>query len=92
MICRARTMRPPNAWPMAWWPRHTPSIGTLPAKARTASSETPASSGVHGPGEMTMRSGRMSRRPAAPASSLRTTLTSAPSSPRYCTRFQVNES
>ncbi len=42
---------------MDWWPRHTPSIGSLPAKYLMASREMPASVGVHGPGETTMRSG-----------------------------------
>ena len=53
MTRSARTTLPPNAWPIAWWPRHTPRIGTLPGEALAISrSEMPASSGVHGPGEM----------------------------------------
>ena len=48
---------PPNAWAIAWWPRHTPSVGT-PASGirRTSSSVMPASLGVQGPGETTQRS------------------------------------
>ena len=47
----------PHAWTSAWWPRHTPRVG-IPAsgKRRTASSEMPASLGVHGPGETITRS------------------------------------
>jgi len=37
--------------------RHTPRIGSLPAKRLIAGTEMPASFGVHGPGEITMRSG-----------------------------------
>ena len=43
----------------------------------------PASSGVPGPGEITMRSGRRARASSTLSASLRTTFTSAPSSPRY---------
>src|SRR6218665_2164201 len=43
--CRARTMVPPNAAPMLWWPRHTPRIGSLPAKCPIAGTEMPASAG-----------------------------------------------
>ena len=35
----ARRTRPPKAAPMHWWPRHTPSTGRRPAKARMASSD-----------------------------------------------------
>ena len=48
----ARTTLPPNTSTMDWWPRHTPSTGILPAKARIMSIDTPASYGVPGPGEM----------------------------------------
>ena len=41
--------------------RHTPRTGTFPAKWRMSSMLMPASCGVHGPGETTMRSGRRSR-------------------------------
>ena len=42
-ICTwARTMRPPSAAPMAWWPRQTPRMGSLPMKARIASTQMPA--------------------------------------------------
>src|SRR5262245_42375459 len=53
----ARTTLPPNACPIDWCPRHTPKMGNRPARSRTQGSETPASFGVHGPGEMTMPSG-----------------------------------
>ena len=38
---------------MHWCPRQTPRMGMLPAKARIAATETPASFGVQGPGEIT---------------------------------------
>ena len=47
----ARVTVPPKAAPMAWCPRQTPKIGTLPPWSRTTSTQTPASSGVPGPGE-----------------------------------------
>ena len=48
---------PPNAWASDWWPRQTPSVGTpASGKRRIASTEMPASLGVHGPGETTTRS------------------------------------
>ena len=54
----ARTTSPPNASPMAWWPRHTPRSGTpAAAAARTSGTLMPASRGVQGPGEMTMAAG-----------------------------------
>ncbi len=46
-------------------------------------SEMPASFGVHGPGEMTILSGRSRAISSTEASSFRTTVTAAPSSPRY---------
>ena len=67
-------------------------MGTRPAKRRTSSTEMPASFGVHGPGEMTMRSGARRSTSSSVMRSLRKTRTSAPSSPRYWTRFQVKES
>ena len=42
---------------MHWWPRHTPSTGRRPAKARITSLDRPASSGVPGPGEISTRVG-----------------------------------
>ena len=45
-------MRPPNAWPIAWWPRQTPRIGIRPAKRSITGTEMPASRGVQGPGEI----------------------------------------
>ena len=48
---------PPNACASDWWPRQTPSVGTpASGKRRIASTEMPASLGVHGPGETTTRS------------------------------------
>ncbi len=77
---------------MHWWPRQMPRSGTRPAKASTSAMETPASFGVQGPGESTMRSGASASTPATSISSLRRTTTSAPSSPRYCTTLKVKES
>src|SRR5439155_915431 len=48
---------------MAWWPRQTPSSGTLPASARTSGTAIPASAGVHGPGEITATGGLSARTP-----------------------------
>jgi hypothetical protein len=44
---------------------------------------------VHGPGEITMRSGCNASISATDSASFRTTFTSDPSACRYCTRFQV---
>ncbi|MOA51468.1 hypothetical protein D3C78_1746200 [compost metagenome] len=55
ICCWARMMRPPNAAPMLWWPRHTPRMGSLPAKCLMAATEMPASAGEQGPGEATNR-------------------------------------
>ena len=77
----ARTTLPPNAWPSAWWPRQTPSSGT--GERRTSSRLMPASSGVPGPGEITIFSGPSASASSTESASLRTTFTSAPSSPRY---------
>ena len=83
----ARTTLPPNAWPMAWWPRQTPRIGISPAKRRIAASEMPASFGVQGPGETTIWAGFIFSMSDTVRALLRTTFTSAPSSPKYCTRL-----
>ena len=65
--------------PMHWCPRQTPRIGTCRPNARMISLETPAWSGVHGPGEMTMAVGATASPPRpASISSLRRTTTSAP--------------
>jgi len=56
-----------------------------PAQAAITGIEIPASSGVQGPGEMTIFSGASSATACTAISSLRTTCTSAPSSQRYCT-------
>ena len=84
----ARTTLPPYACPIDWWPRQTPSTGT-PRTLSTAEA-TPASFGVHGPGETSTCVGL--RDAIAVMSSLLTTCTAAPSSPRYCTRLNVKES
>jgi len=42
----ARTTLPPSAAPIAWWPRQTPRIGSLPANSLIAATQTPASAGV----------------------------------------------
>src|SRR3954447_8755847 len=39
---------------MHWWPRQTPSTGSLGPNRLMMSLETPPSRGVQGPGEMTM--------------------------------------
>ena len=53
-----RSGHSPNACAIAWCPRQTPSTG-MPARASAgiASTDTPASAGVHGPGERTMARG-----------------------------------
>jgi hypothetical protein len=68
-------------------PRHTPRIGSLPAKWRIASTQMPASAGEQGPGESTSRAGFRPAMPSSVISSLRNTRTSSPSSPKYCTRL-----
>ena len=84
----AFTTLPPNAWPIAWWPRQTPRIGISPAKRRIAASEIPASFGVQGPGEIDdLRRLQPLHIVQHDQSLLRTTFTSAPSSPKYCTRL-----
>ena len=56
-LLRNRVGENTEALASAWWPRHTPSVGTdAIGKRRTASSEIPASSGVHGPGDTITRS------------------------------------
>ena len=57
-ISPAPSTMPPNTSPMHWWPRHTPRIGTLPAKRLMTSLLMPASLGLPGPGEMMMCVGR----------------------------------
>ena len=89
MITFARTTSPPKACPSDWWPRHTPNTGMRGPSVFITSTDTPASFGVHGPGEMTIRSGFSASICATVSSSLRTTRTSSPSSCRYCTRLKV---
>ena len=65
---------------MAWWPRQTPRIGVAGPSRRMTSTETPASAGVQGPGEMMMWVARSAATSATLTTSLRTTLANAPSS------------
>ena len=58
-----------------------------PPSRAAAGRDTPASLGVHGPGEITIACGAIARTPATSIASLRRDFTSAPSSPRYCTRL-----
>jgi len=88
----ARITLPPKAAPIAWWPRHTPRIGSLPVKASMAPTQMPASAGEHGPGDSTSWSGFKAWMPSSVISSLRKTRTSSPSSAKYCTRLNVKES
>src|SRR3972149_4881515 len=45
---------------MHWWPRQTPRMGMRGPRRRITSRPTPASSGVPGPGEMTIAAGATS--------------------------------
>ena len=80
--------------PIVWWPRHTPRIGISPRNRRMRSALTPASFGVHGPGEITRWLGRIATASSTDSASLRTTRTSRDRSisPNRCTRLKVNES
>jgi hypothetical protein len=78
----ARVTLPPNAWPIAWWPRQTPRIGVVSLAAPMRSRQIPASLGVQGPGDRTIASGRAASASSTPIASFRHTDTSAPSSPR----------
>ena len=73
-------------------PGQTPSTGMLTPNRLITSTEIPASSGRPGPGEMTMRFGRIAATSSIVISSLRFTIGGAPSSPRYWARLYVNES
>ena len=53
---------PPKATPMHWWPRQTPKTAWSERRAGSRRIETPASSGVPGPGDMTTASGSSARR------------------------------
>jgi hypothetical protein len=44
MTCLARMTLPPNASPMAWWPRHTPRIG-FAGEVLEQATEMPACAG-----------------------------------------------
>ncbi len=62
-------------------------MGIFPAYVLMTSRLIPASFGVQGPGEMTRCEGASAAISAAGISSLRTTRTSCPISPRYWTRL-----
>src|SRR5579872_6704266 len=83
----ARTTRPPYASPMAWWPRHTPSVGITGPQRETTGTVIPASCGVHGPGDSTMAFGASAPTSSTVIASFRLTTGSAPISPRYWTRL-----
>jgi hypothetical protein len=95
----ARTIEAPYAAAIDCIPRHTPSSGIRRSAAtRIASTETPASSGSPGPGEITMPRSSAASSPASASTparsmaSLRTTRTSAPAACSAWTRLNVNES
>ena len=74
----ARVTVAPNATPMAWWPRQTPSSGSSRwAHSATIGTLIPADSGVLGPGLVSTPSNPSSSSGAI--SSLRRTTVSAPS-------------
>ncbi|OLT03438.1 hypothetical protein BJF90_25235 [Pseudonocardia sp. CNS-004] len=82
----ARSTTPPHATPMAWWPRQTPRTGTVrSALRRITSMLAPARSGVPGPGLTSTPSTVPGS--SRSTSSLRRTVTWAPSCARYCTRL-----
>ena len=62
-------------------------IAALRERARVICMEMPASVGVHGHGEITIRDGFISRIASTEIRSFRHTTTCAPSSPMYCTRL-----
>ena len=72
----ARMISPPNAWPIAWCPKHTPNNGIFPAKCWMAGIEIPASEGEHGPGPITRYLGCHRSISSNVTASLRTTFTS----------------
>src|SRR5207302_306967 len=79
----ARSTVAPQATPIAWCPRQTPSIGVLvSAQRRTTSMLCPARSGVPGPGETSTPSNSLIR--SMSTTSLRQTVQSAPNWARYC--------
>ena len=80
MTSRACTILPPKAWPIAWC-RADAEDGQLAANASIAATDAGLSVGVQGPGEITTVPAAISAMPATSISSLRTTCTSAPSSP-----------
>jgi hypothetical protein len=72
---------------MHWCPRQTARIGVTPANRWTSSIGIPASFGVHGPGDIAIASGARAAIASTVIASLRSTATSAPSSPKYCARL-----
>ena len=67
----------------------TPKTGVVGPSRSISASDTPASFGVHGPGEITIRCGASRSICSTVSASLRSTRTSAPSSCRYWTRLKV---
>src|SRR5438309_3352581 len=67
--------------------QHTPRIGVRAPNARMTSLLIPASRGVHGPGEMQIRSGASALISLNEIASFRLTTSSQPSSPKYCARL-----
>ena len=67
----ARITSAPNAWPMHCIPRHTPKMGTSPLSVASRSLLTPASSGVPGPGLISIPSGCSVRTSSAVTASCR---------------------
>ena len=80
---------PPSAAPIAWWPRHTPSIGVLPANCRSRPRDARLGRRAR-PGRRRCGPGR---RPSISSSviwSLRNTCTLLrPARPKHCTRLYV---
>src|SRR5439155_614957 len=81
--------------PIPWWPRHTPSVGTIELSSRTTSAHTPKSlafAGWPGPGDRTIASGSRRRISLKEIVSLRCTTGRAPSSPSRWYKLYTNES
>ena len=64
---------------MHWWPRQTPRIGVVAPSAPMSGTDTPASRGVQGPGEMRTCEGESAATSATVTSSQRTTSVARPS-------------
>ena len=62
MMRGARTIAPPNASPIAWWPRQTPRIGIAPAKrSDRGDRDARLAAACTGPGEIDDAVGRQRR-------------------------------